>query len=84
MENNVETFEKELNSIIEICDEKIKKYRALANEFEEIRGSALSLFNLNTQKPEFSLRGRIVLVWGVVFIYLFGLVCLGMFVEEPV
>jgi len=47
MENNIETFEKELNSIIEICDEKIKKYRALANEFENIRGSALSLLNLN-------------------------------------
>jgi len=48
MENNIETFEKELNSIIEICNEKIKRYRALIEEYEEIRGSALSLLNLNS------------------------------------
>jgi len=29
MGNDVKTFEEELNSIIEICDEKIKHYRAL-------------------------------------------------------
>ncbi|MEO0252310.1 MAG: hypothetical protein ABIM44_08780 [candidate division WOR-3 bacterium] len=44
MEDNIETFEKELNSIIEICDEKIK---ALLEEYQMIKGSALSLFDLN-------------------------------------
>jgi len=47
MENNIETFEKELNSIIEICDEKIKRYRALIENYQMIKGSALSLLNLN-------------------------------------
>jgi len=47
MENNVKTFEKELNSIIEICDEKIKHYRALLEEYQMIKGSALSLLNMN-------------------------------------
>jgi hypothetical protein len=47
MENNVETFEKELNSIVEICDEKIKRYRALLEEYQMIKGSALSLLNMN-------------------------------------
>jgi hypothetical protein len=47
MENEIETFEKELNSIIGICDEKIKKYRALLKDYEIIKGSALSLINLN-------------------------------------
>jgi hypothetical protein len=46
MENNIEKFEKELNSIIGICDEKIKEYRALLKEYEVIKGSALSLLNL--------------------------------------
>ncbi|MEM3693909.1 MAG: hypothetical protein QXI39_07825 [Candidatus Bathyarchaeia archaeon] len=47
MEDNIETFEKELNSIIEICDEKIKHYKALLEEYQMIKGSALSLLNLN-------------------------------------
>lgn len=47
MENNIETFEKELASIIEICDERIKRYKALLEEYEMIKGSALSLLNLN-------------------------------------
>jgi hypothetical protein len=47
MENNIKTFEEELNSIIEICDEKIKRYRALLEEYQMIKGSALSLLNLN-------------------------------------
>jgi len=47
MENNVETFEEELNSIIEICDKKIKHYRALLKEYQMIKGSALSLLNMN-------------------------------------
>jgi hypothetical protein len=47
MENNIETFEKELNSIIGICDEKIKRYRALLEEYQMIKGSALSLLNMN-------------------------------------
>jgi len=47
MKNSIETFEDELNSIIGICDEKIKRYRALIEEYEAIRGSALSLLQLN-------------------------------------
>ncbi len=47
MENNIETFERELNSIIGICDEKIKHYKALLEEYQLIKGSALSLLNLN-------------------------------------
>jgi len=47
MKNNIETFEKELNSLIQICDEKIKRYRALLEEYQMIKGSALSLLNLN-------------------------------------
>jgi hypothetical protein len=47
MKNNIETFEEELNSIIEICDEKIKRYRALLEEYQMIKGSALSLLNIN-------------------------------------
>ena len=47
MKNNIETFEKELNSLIEICDEKIRRYRALLEEYQMIKGSALSLLNLN-------------------------------------
>jgi len=47
MTNKIETFEDELNSIIGICDEKIKHYRALLKEYEAIRGSALSLLKLN-------------------------------------
>ena len=47
MENKIEKFEDELNSIVEICDEKIKRYRALIEEYEVIRGSALSLLKLN-------------------------------------
>jgi hypothetical protein len=47
MKNEIETFEDELNSIIEICDEKIKHYRALLEEYQMIKGSALSLLNMN-------------------------------------
>ncbi|MDI6799047.1 MAG: hypothetical protein QMD12_03605 [Candidatus Aenigmarchaeota archaeon] len=47
MENNIETFERELNSIIGICDERIKKYKALLEEYQMVKGSALSLLNLN-------------------------------------
>ena len=47
MKDNIETFEDELNSIIGICDEKIRRYRALIEEYEAIRGSALSLLKLN-------------------------------------
>jgi len=35
MRNDVETFEEELNPIISICDEKIKRYRALLDEYQE-------------------------------------------------
>ena len=57
MENNIKTFEEELNSIIGICDEKIKRYRALLEEYQMIKGSALSLLNLNndTKKKSFLL-----------------------------
>jgi hypothetical protein len=47
MEKNIKTFEEELNSIIGICDEKIKHYRALLEEYQMIKGSALSLLNMN-------------------------------------
>jgi hypothetical protein len=47
MKNKIDTFEKELNSIIEICDERIKRYKALLKEYEVIKGSALSLLKLN-------------------------------------
>jgi hypothetical protein len=47
MKNKIQTFERELNSIIGICDEKIKRYRALLEEYQMIKGSALSLFQLN-------------------------------------
>jgi hypothetical protein len=57
MEKNIKTFEEELNSIIEICDEKIKHYRALLEEYQMIKGSALSLLSLNsdTKKKVISL-----------------------------
>jgi hypothetical protein len=48
MKNDIKTFEEELNSIIEICDEKIKHYRALLEEYQMIKGSALSLLNMNS------------------------------------
>jgi len=47
MDNKIEKFEDELNSIVGICDEKIRRYRALIEEYEAIRGSALSLLKLN-------------------------------------
>jgi len=47
MENNVKTFEEEPNSTIEICNKKIKHYRALLEEYQMIKGSALSLLNMN-------------------------------------
>jgi hypothetical protein len=57
MEKNIKTFEEELNSIIEICDEKIKHYRVLLEEYQMIKGSALSLLNMNnnTKKKVVSL-----------------------------
>ena len=48
MENEIETFEEELESIIGICDERIKRYRALLEEYQMIKGSALSLLSLNS------------------------------------
>jgi hypothetical protein len=48
MRDNIKTFEEELNSIIEICDEKIKHYRALVEEYQMIKGAALSLLNMNS------------------------------------
>ncbi|MGQ9469247.1 MAG: hypothetical protein ACUVTD_05405 [Nitrososphaerales archaeon] len=36
-----------MNSIIGICDERIKRYKALLEEYQMIKGSALSLLNLN-------------------------------------
>jgi len=50
MENNIKTFEEKLNSIIRICDEKIKHYRALLEEYQTIKGSALPLLQLNDMK----------------------------------
>jgi hypothetical protein len=47
MENEVKAFEEELNSIIEICDERIKRYKALLEEYQQIKGAALSLLSLN-------------------------------------
>ena len=47
MENEIETFEEELNSIIDICDERIKRYKALLEEYQQIKGAALSLLSLN-------------------------------------
>lgn len=52
MKNNIETFEKELDSIIEICDDRIKHYKALLEEYQLIKGSALSLLNLNNNTKE--------------------------------
>ena len=48
MENEIETFEEELNSIIRICDERIERYKALLEEYQMIKGSALSLLSLNS------------------------------------
>jgi ribonuclease PH len=36
-EERIKMSEEELNSIIEICDEKIKRYRALLKEYRMIR-----------------------------------------------
>ena len=47
MENKIETFEKELSSLIGICYEKIKYYRALLEEYQQIKGAASSLLSLN-------------------------------------
>jgi hypothetical protein len=47
MRNDVKTFEEELNSIIGICDERIKRYKALLEEYQQIKGAALSLLSLN-------------------------------------
>jgi len=51
-DNNIETFENELNSIIKICDERIKNYKALLEEYQIIKGSTLSLLNLNNTKEK--------------------------------
>ena len=64
MKNNIETFEKELNSMIGVCDERIKHYKALLEEHQQIKGAALSSFSLNnnTKKklvpPIDALRGQ--------------------------
>jgi len=57
MNNKIRTFEEELNTVINICDEKIKEYKALVEEYQMIKGSALSLLNLNhnTKKKVVSL-----------------------------
>lgn len=57
MRNDVKTFEEELNSIISICDERIKRYKALLEEYQQIKGAALSLLSLNnnTKKKVVSL-----------------------------
>lgn len=57
MPQQIKTFEEELNTIIEICNEKIKEYKALLEEYQMIKGSALSLLNLNnnTKKKVVSL-----------------------------
>ena len=47
MENNIETFEDRLNSITGICSEKIRKHKALLEEYRLIKSSALLLPNLN-------------------------------------
>jgi hypothetical protein len=47
MRNDVKTFEEELNSIISICDERIKRYKALLEEYQQIKGATLSLLSLN-------------------------------------
>jgi hypothetical protein len=48
MRNDVKTFEEELNSIIGICDERIERYKALLEEYQQIKGATLSLLNLNS------------------------------------
>jgi hypothetical protein len=45
MKNSIKTFEEELDSIVGICDDK--HYRALLEEYQMIKGSALSLPNMN-------------------------------------
>lgn len=57
MKKQIKTFEEELNTIIDICNERIKEYRALLEQYEMIKGSALSLLNLNhnTKKKVVSL-----------------------------
>ena len=57
MHKQIKTFEEELNTIIDICNERIKEYRALLEQYEMIKGSALSLLNLNhnTKKKVVSL-----------------------------
>jgi len=52
MDGEIKTFEDELNDIISICDEKIKHYKSLIEEYEVIRGGALSLLNLNSKTKE--------------------------------
>ena len=57
MKKQIKTFEEELNTIVNICNEKIKEYKALLEEYQMIKGSALSLLNLNnnTKKKVVSL-----------------------------
>jgi len=47
MHKQIKTFEEELKTIVDICNEKIKKYKALLEQYQMIKGSALSLLNLN-------------------------------------
>ncbi|HEC93242.1 MAG TPA: hypothetical protein ENI51_09665 [Candidatus Atribacteria bacterium] len=47
MHQQIKTFEEELKTIVDVCDGKIKEYKALLEEYQMIKGSALSLLNLN-------------------------------------
>ena len=47
MHKQIKTFEEELKTIVDICDRKIKEYKALLEQYQMIKGSALSLLNLN-------------------------------------
>jgi len=57
IENKIETFEEVLNSIIGICDEKIKHYKDFLEEYQQIKDAALSLLQLsnNTKRKVVSL-----------------------------
>jgi hypothetical protein len=47
MKNAIQTFKNELNSMIGIRDDKIRCHRDLLEEYQMIKGSALSLLNMN-------------------------------------
>jgi hypothetical protein len=52
MENEIKTFEEELKTIIEICNEKIKYHKDLLEEYQQIKGAVLSLLSLNNNTKE--------------------------------